>query len=179
MTAEPDVIVSKSRNIKVVVLDVDGVLTDGTLTYSDSGDEIKSFNVKDGLGIYLLRQAGIRTAILTARGSSIVKKRAKELKIDKVYKNFHFKLKAFKKICHDFKVQPEEICFIGDDLIDIPVINRVGLAVCPADAVEDVKRRVHVVTDKKGGRGAVREVCDLILQSQDKWSEVTDVYFGA
>lgn len=173
----PETIISRAKKIKLLVLDVDGVLSDGRIIYGDHGDEIKSFDVSDGLGIFLVRRAGIKTAILTARGSNIVKRRAKELKIDKLYKDFHYKIEALRQIRRAFKLQDEEICFVGDDLIDIPVLKRVGLAVCPSSAVDEVKATVHVITRKRGGRGAVREICDLILKSQGKWKKVTEAYF--
>ncbi|MBD3379901.1 MAG: HAD-IIIA family hydrolase [Candidatus Omnitrophica bacterium] len=172
-----DDILDKAKNIKMLMLDVDGVLTDGRLIYGNYGDEIKNFNVKDGLGVFLIKKAGLKCVILTAKASKIVKRRAKQLKVDKVYQNFHYKNYAFKKAARKFRVDPGEICFVGDDLIDIPVLKRAGLAVCPPDAAEEVKSLVDLITEKKGGYGAVREVCELILKAQDKWRSVTRRYY--
>ena len=170
-------IIERAKKIKVLVLDVDGVLTDGKLIYTDHGEEIKNFQVNDGLGIFLVRNAGIKSAVLTAKGSKIVEKRCEELRIDKIYKNCHYKIEAFDNLLKSFAVEPENICFMGDDLIDIPVLRRVGLAVCPQNAIEEVKAYVHFVSDKNGGDGAVRDVCNLLLKSQGKWEEVTKRYF--
>lgn len=119
----------------------------------------------------------MKRVILTAKASKVVVKRAKEMKIDKVYQGIHYKIEALTKIKRRFRVTDEEICFVGDDIIDIPVLKRVGLSVCPPNAMEDVKKFAHFITQKKGGRGAVREVCDLLLKAQGKWEEVTKRYF--
>ena len=171
-------IIERARRIKLVIFDVDGVLTDGRIIYGNYGDEIKNFDVNDGLGMYLLKRAGIKRVILTAKASRVVTRRSRELRIDKVYHNFHYKAEAFGKIKSRFKVKDEDICFIGDDVIDVPVLKQVGLAVCPPSAMEEIKPFVHFVTEKNGGRGAVREVCNLILKAQGKWEAVTDVYFN-
>lgn len=177
MERYPLELIEKAKKIKLLVLDVDGVLTDGKIVYGNHGDELKNFDVNDGLGIMLIKRSKIKCVFLTAKASSVVTKRAKELKIDKVYHNFHYKIEALKKINKKFRVKNEEICFIGDDLIDIPVLKRVGLAVSPPNAMDDVKPFVHFITEKKGGRGAVREVCDFLLKAQDLWHEVTSRYF--
>ncbi|NQT32860.1 MAG: HAD hydrolase family protein [Candidatus Omnitrophica bacterium] len=170
-------LIEKARKIKLLLLDVDGVLTDGRLTYSSKGAESKHFDVNDGFGMYLVKQSGIKCIILTAKASRAVAKRAKELKLDKVYQNFHFKIEALEKIRQEFDMKDEEICFIGDELIDIPVLKRVGLAICPPNAVEEAKRHAHFITERSGGRGAVREVCNFLLKTQGKWDEVTKRYF--
>jgi len=169
-------IIERAKKIKVMVMDVDGVLTDGRLIYGSYGDELKNFHVNDGLGIMLLRKAGLKTVILTAKASGVVKRRAKHLKIDKVYQNFHFKGDAIRKVCRKFRVKPEQVCFAGDDLIDVPALKHVGLAVCPPNAMEEVRAVTHLVTRKAGGQGAVREICDLILKAQNKWDAVTRIY---
>jgi len=169
--------IERAKKIKLLVLDVDGVLTDGKLIYGNYGDELKNFGVNDGLGIFLLRQVGIKSVILTAKASRVVRRRAKDLRIDKVYQNFHYKIEALKKICAKFKVEPEEVCFMGDDVIDVPVLKNVGLAVCPPNAMEEVKPFSHFITEKCGGNGAVREVCNFILRAQDKWDKATERYF--
>lgn len=172
----PDLI-EKAKRIKLLVLDVDGVLTDGRIIYGNYGDELKNFDVNDGLGITLVKRSGIKCVILTAKKSRVVTRRAKELRIDRVYQGFHYKIEAFRKIRKRFRVKDEEICFVGDDVIDIPPLKRVGLAVCPPNAMEEVKPFAHLMTKKNGGHGAVREVCDFILKAQGKWGEVTARYF--
>jgi len=170
-------IIERAQKIELLVLDVDGVLTDGRIIYGTYGDELKNFDVNDGLGMYLIRRTGIKCVILTAKGSRVVMKRAKELKVAKVYKDFHYKIEALRKIRKKFRVKDEAICFVGDDLIDIPVLKRVGLAVCPPNATEDVKQFVQLITKKNGGHGAVREVCDLLMKAQGKWDSVMARYY--
>lgn len=169
-------ITERAAKIKLLLLDVDGVLTDGRVTLGNYGDEIKSFGINDGFGIMLLKRAGLKCAIMTAKSSRIVKIRVKHLKIDKVYEN-HYKIKSLRGIIRFFKVKEEEICFVGDDLIDIPILKRAGLAVAVPNAVGEVKEITHYVTKKPGGHGAVREVCEIILKSQGKWEGVTKKYF--
>lgn len=171
-------IIERAKKIKLLVMDIDGVLTDGRIIYGNYGDEIKNFDVNDGLGIILTKRAGLKNIILTAKASRVVTKRAKVLKIDKVYQDYHYKIDALINMRKKFKVTDEEICFIGDDVIDIPVLRRVGLAVSPPNAMDDVKPFAHFITEKKGGRGAVREVCDLLLKAQGKWDEVCKRYFN-
>ncbi|MFH1798526.1 MAG: HAD hydrolase family protein [Candidatus Omnitrophota bacterium] len=170
-------VIERAKKIKLLALDVDGVLTDGRIIYGSYGDELKNFDVNDGLGILLVKRARLKCIILTAKGAKVVTKRAKELGIDKVYQNFHYKIEALKKIRAKFRVKEEEICFVGDDLIDIPILKRSGLAVSPPNAVDDVKKFAHFITKKSGGRGAVREVCDLLLKAQEKWDKATARYF--
>ena len=170
-------VMDRAKKIELLVLDVDGVLTDGRIVYGNYGDEIKNFNVNDGLGLILLKRADFRTIILTAKASRVVTKRAKELKIDKVYHNFHYKIKALEDIRKTFNIDDESICFVGDDVIDIPVLTRVGLAVCPPNAMDEVKPFAHFITEKRGGRGAVREVCDLLLKAQGKWDKIMRPYY--
>lgn len=171
-------IIERAKKIKLLLLDVDGVLTDGRIIRTSRGDEIKNFDVNDGLGIILLKRTHVKCVILTAKASKVVMIRAKELKIDKVYQDFHYKGEALEKILKKFQVAHEEVCFIGDDVIDIPVLKKVGLAVAPPNAMDEVKEVVHLMTEKRGGHGAVREVCDLILKSHGTWSEVTTRYFN-
>ena len=173
-----DQIIERAKKIKLVAVDVDGVLTDGKLFYNSRGEEFKNFDVKDGLGMILLRYVGFTTVIVTARASKLVIKRAKELKINKVYQNFHDKIHALDKIQKKFKVKKEQICFIGDDIIDVPILKRVGLAVCPFNAIKEVKDFVHFVSDKNGGCGVIREICDLILKAQNKWGKIEKRYFS-
>lgn len=170
-------VIERAKRIKLLILDIDGVMTDGRIVYGIYGDELKFFDVQDGFGISLLNRVGIKSVIITAKKSRIVKMRAKDLKIAKTYHGFHDKLVAFDKILKRFKINPNDICFIGDDLIDLPVLKKVGFAVAVPNAIEEVKNHAHYVTSRPGGRGAAREVCDLILKSQGKWDLATSKYF--
>ena len=163
--------------IKLLVMDVDGVLTDGRIIYGDYGDELKFFDVQDGLGLAMLRRAGIHTVVISAKKSRVNHRRAKDLQITKIYQNAPDKLKIFEKVAKKMKLAHDEVCYIGDDLVDIPVMSKVGFAIGVNNAVDEVKSIAHYVTLKKGGRGAVREVIDLILKTQGKWPSVTERYF--
>ena len=170
-------VAERARRVKLLIVDIDGVMTDGRIVYSIYGDELKFFDVTDGFGISLLNRAGIKTAIITAKKSRIVKMRARDLKIAKAYQGFIDKLIPFDKLLEDFKIAAENICFIGDDLPDMPILRRVGFAVSVPNALDEVKAAAHYITLKAGGRGAVREVCDILLKSQGKWDEATAKYF--
>ena len=172
----PAEIIEKAKRVKAFIVDIDGVMTDGRIVYSSYGEELKFYDVQDGFGITLLNRAGIKTVIITAKKSKIVKHRARDLKVVRVYYGFD-KLIPFNDILKRFNVTPEEVCFMGDDLIDIPVLKRAGFAVTVPNAVDEVKKLAHYITVNKGGRGAVREICDLILKSQGKWDLVTSKYF--
>lgn len=165
----------RAKKIKLLILDVDGVLTDSRIIYDNFGDEIKCFNVYDGFGMTLLWRAKIPAVIITAKKTKVVMRRAKDMRIKKVYCD-HRKLPVYEKVLKKFNVRDEEVCFIGDDLIDLPIIKRVGLAIAPPEAVEEVKRSAHYVTTKQGGKGAVREVVELILKSQNLWNETISQY---
>lgn len=169
--------IERIKKINVVMVDIDSVLTDGRMIYADSGDELKNFHVHDGFGMVLLRRAGIKTIILTANKSRMVARRGKILKVFKTFQGCFIKLDTYEKILKKYKFNPDEICFIGDDIIDIPVLKRVGFAVTVPNAMEDVKEYCHYITKKPGGHGAVRELSDLILKTQGKWASVTSNYF--
>ena len=156
----------KLKQIKMVLFDVDGVLSNGAITYLDNGVEVKSFHVQDGMGITLARMAGLKTGIITGRESQAVKKRAEELKIDVLSQGSFNKLDPYLNISKQFSLKDEEICYIGDDILDIPVLDRVGFSVAVANAREEVKAICDYVTVSPGGSGAVREVIDLILKRQ-------------
>ena len=130
-----------------------------------------------GFGLVMLRRAGLTVILMSGKKSKINHRRAKELQVNKIYLNVHDKLKLFEKIVKQFKLQPEEVCYIGDDLIDLPVMTRVGVAVAVQNAVEEVKQAAHYVTQKNGGRGAVREAADLLLKGQGRWAQATERYF--
>jgi 3-deoxy-D-manno-octulosonate 8-phosphate phosphatase (KDO 8-P phosphatase) len=152
-----------AASIRLVIFDVDGVFTDGRLVYSAQGEEIKVFHVRDGVGIKALRRAGIELAVISGRSSDAVALRMAELGIKRVYQGDHDKLPLFDKLLAESAVTAEQTAFVGDDLPDLPVLQRVGLAACPADAHEAVRAVCHWVGSKDGGRGAVREFCDFLL----------------
>ncbi|MBW1679271.1 MAG: 3-deoxy-manno-octulosonate-8-phosphatase KdsC [Deltaproteobacteria bacterium] len=163
--------IDKAKRIRILILDVDGVMTNGGIIYSNQGEEFKFFNVRDGLGIRMLIQEGIKVAIISGRKSRAVDSRAEDLGINEVYQGVRDKLAVFEEILKKNKIKSDQAGFIGDDLVDIPLLSRVGFAVGVADAVEEVKERVDYVTRNPGGRGAIREVCDFILKSQGKWKK--------
>jgi len=170
-------LIEKIKRIKLLILDVDGVLTDGGIVYDDAGRETKVFYVKDGHGIKLLRAAGIDVAIITARTSKVVLHRAKELGIDTIYQKAMDKVEAFHEVIDKKGLLPDEVAYVGDDLVDLPILQRVGFSVAVSDSVEDIKDGVDWITTRPGGKGAVREVCELILKVQGKWEGVTEGYF--
>jgi len=163
--------------IRLLLLDVDGIMTDGRIVYDNNGIETKSFDVKDGHGLKLLQRAGIRIGIITGRQSEVVAFRARELAIDILYQGVKDKLVPFREILDNLGLGEEEVAYMGDDVVDLPILRRVGFAATVADAVPEVLPLVHYVTGKKGGRGAVREVCDLILKEGGHWEGVTARYF--
>lgn len=162
----------RAKNIKMIAFDVDGVLTNGDITYTDKGDEIKTFNAKDGQGIAMLNNEGYITAIITARTSPIVEKRAKDLGIQHVYMGSKNKKMSMADLVNKCSIDPSEIAYVGDDLPDICVLQEVGLACCPNDAVEEVRSICHFVSSKQGGKGAVREITDLIYKSRKQQQPV-------
>lgn len=167
----------KLENIKMIIADVDGVLTDGSITLDSDGNELKTFNAKDGSGVKFLQRIGINFAIISGRYSSAVNIRAKELSIKDVFQNSKKKIDAYEKIVSGHDLKDEEVCYIGDDLVDIPVMRRVGFSVGVADAVTEVREIVDYVTTAPGGKGAVREVIEKIIKDQGKWDEITARYF--
>jgi 3-deoxy-D-manno-octulosonate 8-phosphate phosphatase (KDO 8-P phosphatase) len=167
---------AKIERIKLLILDVDGVLTDGSINYLDDGREFKSFDVKDGHGIKLLMRAGVEVALITARESNVVAIRAKDLGITDVYQGKKEKLGAYEDILAKKGFKADETAYIGDDLIDLPVLRRAGFSASVSDAVVEVKESVDYVTERAGGRGAVRELTDLILKTKGLWETVTARY---
>lgn len=153
-------------------MDVDGVLTDGKIVVDAQGKELKFFDVQDGFGLVLLRQAGIKTAILSARSSPAVTARAEDLKIDKICQDAYPKTSAYERLIRESGCTDEQVCFMGDDLPDLPVLKRVGLAVAVPNAMDELKKIAHYVTTRRGGAGAVREVIELILKAQGKWKNI-------
>ncbi len=162
----PKKILEKARRIKFLLLDVDGVMTDGTIYLDAEGRETKAFNIYDGTGIHLLRKAGIQIGIITGRQSTIVEHRARELEITEVHQKILDKVKVYDAILLKYGLQDSEVAYMGDDVIDLPVLERVGLSVAVPNAHPDVKNCVDWVTQKGGGYGAVRELSDLLLAAR-------------
>ena len=159
-------LLERAARVRLLVLDVDGVLTDGSLYFDNQGNEMKAFSTRDGLGLRYLADNGIILALITGRQSEIVRRRAENLGIHHVYQGRNDKLDAFDQILADTGLDASQACYAGDDWIDLPVLDRVGLAVTVADADAVVQRRVHWITERAGGRGAVREICNLIMAAQ-------------
>lgn len=168
----------KAKTVKLLLLDVDGVLTDGNLIYSHEGKESKSFNTQDGFGLRVLQDSGVEVGIITARSSEALSRRVADLKIKHLYQGAGNKLEAYKDICTKTLFKPVQIAYMGDDWLDMVLLKRVGLALAPANAVPEVQDMVHYVTDKEGGRGAVREVCDLILSATGKQKQLLQQYMS-
>ena len=173
---ETDDVNRRAQRIKLLLMDCDGVLTDGQLELLENGDEQKTFHARDGQGISLFHRAGWKTGIISGRTSSAVERRAQDLKMAFVRQYAKDKIEALEEILAAAKVAPEECAYVGDDVGDIPVMLRVGFAVAVADAVEETKQAAHFVTEQKGGHGAVREVTDLILKAQGHWEELMKRY---
>ena len=166
----------KAKNVKLLILDVDGVLTDGRIVIDDRGVETKCFDVRDGHGIKLLKRANIQVVIITGRRSEVVSHRARELGIDSVYQNIHDKLEVYRAILDEKGLKDEEVGFVGDDLVDLPLMKRVGFSAVVADGSEELQPYADYVSRNRGGRGAVREISELILKAQGKWSELMEGY---
>jgi 3-deoxy-D-manno-octulosonate 8-phosphate phosphatase (KDO 8-P phosphatase) len=164
----------RAAAIKLVLLDVDGVLTDGKLYLGKDGAEMRAFYVRDGLAIRLGQSVGMEFGILSGRDSPLVDQRAAELKIKHVHQGVHAKGQRFDRIASDTGLKPDEICFVGDDLIDVPAMRRAGLAATPADGCEETRQYAHYVCKNRGGQGAVREVIDLILRSSGRWDSAME-----
>jgi 3-deoxy-D-manno-octulosonate 8-phosphate phosphatase (KDO 8-P phosphatase) len=160
------------RHIKLLLMDCDGVLTDGRIWLTAEGDEQKAFHVHDGQGIGLFHRAGLRTGIISGRRSDAVARRVEELKISFVRQDANDKVKAFEEILAEAEVSADECAYIGDDIADIPLMQRVEVAIAVADAADETKEAAHYVTRADGGCGAVREVCEIILKVQGRWDEL-------
>lgn len=169
-------ILNKARNIRLLALDVDGVLTDGRLYFSASGDELKAFNILDGHGIKLLRSQGVEVAIITGRTSPLTARRASDLGIVHLAQGREDKKQALSELCTTLSIHLDEVAYVGDDLPDLGAIRACGLGICVANAHEALKPHADYCTTQKGGEGAVREVCDLILKAQDKYDAIIAHY---
>lgn len=166
---------ARCRPIELLVADVDGVLTDGIIALDDRGVETKHFHVRDGMGYSLWHRAGKQAAILSSRRGAAVDHRAAELKIAHVLQGHELKAAPLQTLIDRLGLLPHQVCFVGDDLADLPVLLAVGLSACPADAVAEVKDAAHLVTQAPGGRGAVREVVEVILKSQGRWNDLIGI----
>lgn len=169
-------VVARASRVSLLVMDVDGVLTDGRIVYAEYGDELKFFDVQDGAGLVFWRRVGLKSAVITARRSRLLKRRAKEISVDVVAQGCLLKLPMYERLLKKFRVSQEQVCVIGDDVMELPMLRRAGLAIAVPNAVEDVKRVSHYITQRPGGRGAVREVVELILHAKGLWDHVMQRY---
>ncbi len=165
-----------ARKIKLLLLDVDGVLTDGRIIYDSKSRDSKFFDVHDGLGVYLLSRAGIKTVLITAKGSATIRPRARDMRVAEVFSNVSPKSALLVKLLKKYGVLRDEVCFVGDDLVDLGLMKIVGFGIAVANACAEIKGVASYITSKHGGRGAVREVAELILKAQGKWEEVIRTY---
>ena len=166
----------RAKGLKLFLLDVDGVLTDGTITYTHEGNEIKSFHTRDGFGIRLLMESGVEVGLITARESEAVNRRVQDLGMKYVFQKTKNKRAVFELLLKELNLEPSEVGYMGDDWLDLPLLVRVGFAATVADAVPEVLQVAHFVTGRKGGRGAVREVCDLIIEAKGKKDALLEKY---
>jgi 3-deoxy-D-manno-octulosonate 8-phosphate phosphatase (KDO 8-P phosphatase) len=167
---------SKLKKIKLIALDVDGVMTDGGIIIGSDGTEYKRFDVKDGSGIALARHVGKKIAVISGRYSKVIELRAAELKIDAVYQHVIVKMEAYEELKEKFGLKDEEICFIGDEIIDMPVMEKCGFSSAPADAVAEAKKSADYICVSKGGCGCVRETIELVLKAQGLWDKAIARY---
>jgi 3-deoxy-D-manno-octulosonate 8-phosphate phosphatase (KDO 8-P phosphatase) len=168
-----------AKNIKLLLLDVDGVLTDGRIIYNSRGDDYKFFDVHDGMGVHLLTRAGIPVILITAKSSKAITPRARDMGVAAVYGGVSPKSSVFSEIIGKYRVKPQSVCFVGDDLVDLCLMKLVGLPVAVSNAVPEVKRRARYITTLPGGRGAVREVAEVILKAQGRWQRIVQGYHDA
>lgn len=171
-------IFEKAQKIKLLILDVDGVMTDGSIIVTDKNEEIKSFHVQDGLGIQFMLESGLQVAVITGRNSPSVTARVKSLKIPHLYQGQINKIHAYEELLATLRLAPEQTAHIGDDLPDIPLFRRVGLAVAVPNAVSLAKDYADWITEARGGNGAIREVCDFILKAQNLWPAIEERFIG-
>ena len=166
----------KLKEIKMLILDVDGVMTDGKIIMDDEGRQLKNFDVRDGHRLKIIQRYGIKVAILTGRKSEVVNHRAYDLEIKEIYQGALNKKEVFQEILLRHNLAASAVAYMGDDIIDIPVLRQVGFSAAVADAVDVVKKSVDYVTRNKGGHGAVGELCEMILRAQNKWTEIAEKY---
>ncbi|MFH1045836.1 MAG: HAD hydrolase family protein [Candidatus Omnitrophota bacterium] len=167
---------ARAKKIKMLALDIDGVLTDGRIIYDNQGNELKCFNVLDGMGLALLKKTPIKVVLISAKGSQAVLRRAKDIGAVEVRQEAQDKLAELKRIIAKYKISLDEVCFVGDDLADLPVLKRVGLAATVKGACAEAKKCAHYIAKRPGGEGAVREVIELILRAQNIWGRLIKLY---
>lgn len=169
-------ILEKASTIKLLIFDVDGVLTDGSLFFGDDGQEYKAFNSQDGHGIKMLQKHGVRCAIITGRTSNVVEHRMRNLGIDLLYQGQENKLEGFAHLLERVQLAPEQVAYVGDDVVDLPVMRKVGLAIAVRDAHPWVLQHAHWQTRRDGGRGAARDVCEMLLEAQGVLKQELESY---
>lgn len=170
--------IERARAVKLIVFDVDGVMTDGSLYFSDDGQEYKSFNSLDGHGLKMLKSTGVELAIITGRTSQVVMHRARNLGITHLHQGAHDKLAVYRQLLQDVDLPPEQTAYMGDDVVDLPVMRRAGLAVTVPAAPDLVKAHSHHITRREAGHGAVREVCELIMRAQGNFDAQMAIYLA-
>ncbi len=166
----------RAARVRLILMDVDGVLTDGRVYMGSNGYDGRSFHVRDGQGIRMGQRGGLLFGIISGRESRVVAERAAELYITEVHQGVYDKSECLGSVLQRLGVQPEQACFVGDDLVDVPAMRRVGLAAAPADAVPEVREAAHYVASRPGGAGALREIVDLVLRASGKWEPLADRY---
>jgi 3-deoxy-D-manno-octulosonate 8-phosphate phosphatase (KDO 8-P phosphatase) len=169
----------KAARVRLFLVDVDGVLTDGGILFDGNGVETKRFHVRDGHGIKMMQRAGIEVGIITGRTSAVVRIRAEELGISRVRQGAHDKVAAWREMLRDTGLSPEESAYVGDDIVDVPLLRLVGFAATVADAEEYVLTEADFVSSRRGGEGAVREIIEYVLKSRGAWDKVAEKYFGS
>jgi 3-deoxy-D-manno-octulosonate 8-phosphate phosphatase (KDO 8-P phosphatase) len=176
MPLSPDLVDARARALKLLLFDVDGVLTDNTIVLPGTGPEAKAFFIRDGLGLVSARRAGLSVGLISGRTSDATSRRAAELGISLLVQGQNDKRAAYTQVMAAQNLRDEQVAYMGDDLIDLPVLARVGLSAAPADAVDDVRSRVHWVSQYAGGRGAARELIELVLKAQGQWDAVVRAF---
>jgi len=169
-------IIRKARLIKAIVADVDGVLTDGGIVYGPKKSELKRFHVHDGLGVLLARRSGLKVLLVSARASQALLRRSREMGVNRLWQGVSDKGRIFDILRREFKLRPHEICYVGDDLPDIPLLAKAGLAVAVPRAAEEVRRMASRITKRHGGEGALREVIEFVLKAQGRWKAAVNAY---
>jgi len=169
---------AQARRIKLILFDVDGVLTDGKILLHPDGTESKQFDIKDGTGIVLAQRVGLIVGFLSARTSTPTAQRAAQLSVTLLHQGVASKLETYEQIVDELLLEDGQVAYMGDDVMDLPVLHRAGLSAAPADAVEDVRSRVHWVSGANGGHGAARQLIEVILRAQDKWDALIDEYLA-
>ncbi|MBA3016519.1 MAG: HAD hydrolase family protein [Proteobacteria bacterium] len=167
---------NRAKDIKLLLLDVDGVLTDGSITYTNSGDEIKTFHCRDGFGMNMLQKIGVEIGLITARRSEALERRARDLKLTHVFQGTRRKMEVFNTLLNQLQFTPQQVAFMGDDWLDLPVLTQVGLAATVADGAPELLPVVDFVSTHPGGHGAVRDLCDLIIEAQGRRQDLLNEY---